>query len=82
MTMAPRKRDDRDEDDGSEHDGDEWQHVPPPSLPKTVTDMWERKRRIAESKKAAERMGAEVLESLREYGERLKYAPKDYDLGR
>lgn len=77
--MSPQRRDDREEDDETE--GDEWQHVPPPSLPRSVTDMWERKRRIAESRKAAEKMGAEVLESLREYGEKLKYT-RDYDLGR
>jgi hypothetical protein len=77
--MSPRRRKDEDDEDS---EGEEWRDdQPTPPLPRSVTDIWERKRRIADSRRAAEKMGAEVLESLREYSKRLKYAPPDYDLG-
>jgi hypothetical protein len=52
---------------------DKEDEVPSHRLPAEVIGVWERKRRILQSKKDAKAMWAPILEGYRAYSETLKY---------
>lgn len=69
--MSPRKPIDPEDDE-------EEDYTPPPTrLPAEVISVWERKRRVIQSKRDANLMWQPIVEGYRAYSESLKYA---YDL--
>lgn len=74
--MSPRrKRDDREEDDEDEEGEFVAQFIPSPPQPQTVKDVWDRKRRREQSVKAANLMWQPILESYRDYADKLQFIP-------
>ena len=71
-----------DEDDEDADDYSPVSFVPDPIMTQPIRDVWDRKRRMIQSRKDAVKMWAPIMESFRAYGELLVYVYMPEDLGR
>jgi hypothetical protein len=69
----PRKPEPDEDDDETEYESAYF--IPDPPLPQSVKEIWERKRRRAQSVKDANAMWRPILESYREYSTKMVFIP-------